>query len=173
MWRGWPVCWQDCRRRCQVRPTDSVPLSGRRGARFSDLGDVEVWAGGVEHMTPRPWVLSKASKLLDVTWNCMTPAWVEVHQPRLDALYGTDGMGQTAENLWTCTTSAGRIKMPLLAEVNRRLLPPSGRTIGRGNCGCRHSKAGPTSLRPRRIHQAPNVHGGAGQGLGYLKGRRR
>ena len=44
-------------------------------SRTLHMGDAEVLlAGGVEHMTRGPWVLSKASKPLDVTWNCMTPA---------------------------------------------------------------------------------------------------
>ncbi len=62
-------------------------------------GDVFV-AGGVEHMTRGPWVLSKAStpfgqdsKLYDSSFG-----WRFVN-PKMKELYGTDSMGQTAENL--------------------------------------------------------------------------
>ena len=59
--------------------TINRPGSGLAAAvhasRTLHMGDAEVLlAGGVEHMTRGPWVLSKASKPLDVTWNCMTPA---------------------------------------------------------------------------------------------------
>jgi 3-oxoadipyl-CoA thiolase len=57
-------------------------------------------AGGVEHMTRGPWVLSKASapygrdqQLFDTSFG-----WRFVN-PKLDEAYGTEGMGETAENL--------------------------------------------------------------------------
>ena len=62
-------------------------------------GDVFV-TGGVEHMTRSPWVMSKTStpygrdaQLFDSTfgWRFVNPAMQEK--------YGTDGMGETAENL--------------------------------------------------------------------------
>ncbi|MGA0435916.1 MAG: acetyl-CoA C-acyltransferase [Flavobacteriales bacterium] len=59
-----------------------------------------VLAGGVEHMTRGPWVISKASspfgrdsEMFDTSFG-----WRFIN-PRLEALYGVDGMGQTAENL--------------------------------------------------------------------------
>lgn len=62
-------------------------------------GDVFL-AGGVEHMTRAPWVISKTStpygrdaKLYDSSFG-----WRFVN-PRMEEQYGTDGMGQTAENL--------------------------------------------------------------------------
>lgn len=62
-------------------------------------GDIYV-AGGVEHMTRGPWVLSKSStpfgrdqQLYDSSFG-----WRFIN-PKLDALYGTDPMGMTAENL--------------------------------------------------------------------------
>jgi len=62
-------------------------------------GDIFV-AGGVENMTRGPWVISKAStpfgrdsKMFDSSFG-----WRFIN-PRLDSLYGTEGMGQTAENL--------------------------------------------------------------------------
>lgn len=62
-------------------------------------GDIYV-AGGVEHMTRGPWVLSKSSapfgrdqQLFDSSFG-----WRFIN-PKMDELYGTDPMGMTAENL--------------------------------------------------------------------------
>ncbi|WP_343634232.1 acetyl-CoA C-acyltransferase [Fluviicola sp.] len=62
-------------------------------------GDIYV-AGGMEHMTRGPWVLSKSStpfgrdqQLYDSSFG-----WRFIN-PKLDELYGTDPMGMTAENL--------------------------------------------------------------------------
>ena len=70
-------------------------------ARTVHLGEGEVaLAGGVEHMTRGPWVLSKASsafgrdsELFDTSFG-----WRFIN-PQLKALYGVDAMGETAENL--------------------------------------------------------------------------
>ena len=70
-------------------------------ARMLHLEDANVvLAGGVEHMTRGPWVLSKASKPFgrDMELHDTSFGWRFIN-PRLDALYGTEGMGQTAENL--------------------------------------------------------------------------
>ena len=70
-------------------------------ARMLHMGDAQVVvAGGVEHMTRGPWVLSKASKPFgrDMELHDTSFGWRFIN-PRLDALYGTEGMGQTAENL--------------------------------------------------------------------------
>ncbi len=62
-------------------------------------GDLFI-AGGVEHMTRGPWVMSKTStpygrdaQLFDSSFG-----WRFVN-PSMEEKYGTDGMGQTAENL--------------------------------------------------------------------------
>ena len=71
------------------------------GARMLACGDAEVvLAGGVEHMTRGPWVMSKASKAFgrDSQLHDTSFGWRFVN-PRLDEVYGTDGMGETAENL--------------------------------------------------------------------------
>ena len=70
-------------------------------ARMLHMEDAQVVvAGGVEHMTRGPWVLSKASKPFgrDMDLHDTSFGWRFIN-PRLDALYGTEGMGQTAENL--------------------------------------------------------------------------
>jgi acetyl-CoA acyltransferase len=70
-------------------------------ARYIQCGDADLMiASGVENMTRGPWVLSKASapfgrdqQLFDTSfgWRFINPALKEV--------YGTDAMGETAENI--------------------------------------------------------------------------
>ncbi|MDX2285959.1 MAG: acetyl-CoA C-acyltransferase [Bacteroidia bacterium] len=57
-------------------------------------------AGGVEHMTRAPWVISKSAKPFgnDARMHDSSFGWRFVN-PRMEALYGTDAMGMTAENL--------------------------------------------------------------------------
>lgn len=62
-------------------------------------GDIYI-SGGVEHMTRGPWVMSKASsaygrdsQLFDSSFG-----WRFIN-PRMKELFGTEGMGETAENL--------------------------------------------------------------------------
>lgn len=64
-------------------------------------GDGELFlAGGVEHMTRGPWVISKASKPFgqDAQMHDSSFGWRFIN-PKMQELYGTDGMGSTAENL--------------------------------------------------------------------------
>ena len=70
-------------------------------SRVIQLGDADVMlAGGVENMTRGPWVISKASKPFgrDVQMFDSSFGWRFVNK-KLDAMYGTEGMGSTAENL--------------------------------------------------------------------------
>ena len=70
-------------------------------SRMLHMGDAEVLiAGGVEHMTRGPWVLSKASQPFgrDSQLHDSSFGWRFIN-PRMEVLYGTEGMGQTAENL--------------------------------------------------------------------------
>jgi 3-oxoadipyl-CoA thiolase len=62
-------------------------------------GDLRI-AGGVEHMTRGPWVISKASQAFgrDSQMFDTSFGWRFIN-PALDAVYGTDSMGGTAENL--------------------------------------------------------------------------
>ncbi len=69
--------------------------------RAIQTGDGEVFiAGGVEHMTRGPWVISKVSKAFgrDAQMHDSSFGWRFVN-PKMKELYGTDGMGVTAENL--------------------------------------------------------------------------
>ena len=65
------------------------------------MGDGEIYiTGGVEHMTRGPWVISKVSKPFgrDAKMHDSSFGWRFVN-PRMKELYGTHGMGETAENL--------------------------------------------------------------------------
>lgn len=57
-------------------------------------------AGGVENMTRGPWVISKVSAPFgrDAQMHDSSFGWRFIN-PKMHELYGTDGMGQTAENL--------------------------------------------------------------------------
>ena len=62
-------------------------------------GDVYI-AGGVENMTRGPWVISKVSQPFgrDAQMHDSSFGWRFVN-PKMKELYGTHGMGETAENL--------------------------------------------------------------------------
>ncbi len=62
-------------------------------------GDVFI-AGGVEHMTRGPWVISKTSQPFgqDAQMFDSSFGWRFIN-PKMHELYGTDAMGMTAENL--------------------------------------------------------------------------
>lgn len=65
----------------------------------ADDGDLFI-AGGVENMTRGPWVISKSAKPFgtDAQMYDSSFGWRFIN-PRMQALYGTDPMGMTAENL--------------------------------------------------------------------------
>jgi len=65
----------------------------------SDDGDLFI-SGGVEHMTRGPWVISKSTKPFgrDAKMYDSSFGWRFIN-PRLDEIYGTEGMGETAENV--------------------------------------------------------------------------
>ena len=70
-------------------------------SRVIQLGDADVMlAGGIENMTRGPWVISKASKPFgrDAQMFDSSFGWRFVNK-KIDAMYGTEGMGSTAENL--------------------------------------------------------------------------
>ena len=76
----------------------SAAIHAFRAVRAGE-GDLFI-TGGVENMTRGPWVLSKSaspfgsdSELFDSSFG-----WRFIN-PKMEELYGTDGMGQTAENL--------------------------------------------------------------------------
>tara|TARA_R110002072_G_scaffold14272_2_gene59331 strand:+ start:22104 stop:23318 length:1215 start_codon:yes stop_codon:yes gene_type:complete len=76
----------------------SAIIHANRAIKAGD-GDVFI-AGGVENMTRGPWVISKSaspfgndSKMYDSSFG-----WRFIN-PKMQELYGTDGMGVTAENL--------------------------------------------------------------------------
>ena len=76
----------------------SAAIHAHRAIQAGD-GDLFV-AGGVEHMTRGPWVISKASQPFgrDVEMHDTSFGWRFIN-PLLKKQYGTESMGQTAENL--------------------------------------------------------------------------
>lgn len=72
-----------------------------QASRAVRVGDADLMiAGGVEHMTRAPWVISKSAagfgsdnQMYDTTFG-----WRFVN-PQMKKMYGTDAMGETAENL--------------------------------------------------------------------------
>jgi len=76
----------------------SAVIHAHRAVQTSD-GDLFI-AGGVEHMTRGPWVISKASKPFgrDSKMEDSSFGWRFIN-PKMQEIYGTEGMGQTAENL--------------------------------------------------------------------------
>ena len=76
----------------------SAVIHAHRAIQTGD-GDLFI-SGGVENMTRGPWVISKSSKAFgrDSQMFDSSFGWRFIN-PKLDALYGSDGMGVTAENL--------------------------------------------------------------------------
>jgi acetyl-CoA acyltransferase len=76
----------------------SAVIHASRAIKAGD-GDVML-AGGVEHMTRAPWVISKTSQPFgqDAQMYDSTFGWRFVN-PKMHEMYGTDPMGVTAENL--------------------------------------------------------------------------
>lgn len=76
----------------------SAVIHAHRAIQAGD-GDVFI-AGGVENMTRGPWVISKSSQPFgsDAEMFDSSFGWRFIN-PRMKELYGTDAMGETAENL--------------------------------------------------------------------------
>jgi acetyl-CoA acyltransferase len=76
----------------------SAAIHANRAIKTGD-GDLFI-TGGVEHMTRGPWVISKVSKAYgrDAQMHDSSFGWRFVN-PKMEAMFGTDSMGQTAENL--------------------------------------------------------------------------
>lgn len=76
----------------------SSVIHANRAIKAGD-GDIFI-SGGVEHMTRGPWVISKVSKPFgrDAQMHDSSFGWRFVNSKMKD-MYGTEGMGQTAENL--------------------------------------------------------------------------
>jgi acetyl-CoA acyltransferase len=76
----------------------SASIAAARAIQSGD-GDL-LLAGGVENMTRGPWVISKASSAFgrDSQMHDSSFGWRFIN-PRMEEMYGTDAMGETAENL--------------------------------------------------------------------------
>lgn len=92
----WEVGGETVNRLCS-----SGMASAINAYRAISMGDGEIYiTGGVEHMTRGPWVISKVSKPFgrDAQMHDSSFGWRFVN-PKMREMYGTDGMGVTAENL--------------------------------------------------------------------------
>ena len=76
----------------------SAVIHAHRAIQSGD-GDLFI-SGGLEHMTRAPWVISKTSKSFgrDAKMYDSSFGWRFIN-PKIDEVYGTEGMGQTAENV--------------------------------------------------------------------------
>ncbi|MCX7744092.1 MAG: 3-oxoadipyl-CoA thiolase [Flavobacteriales bacterium] len=85
----------------------SAVIAASRGIQTGN-GEIYI-AGGVESMTRGPWVISKTSTPFgrDAQMFDSSFGWRFIN-PKLHAMYGTDGMGQTAENLLEIYTDITR-----------------------------------------------------------------
>lgn len=92
----WTVGGETVNRLCASGMASTI-----QAARAIQTGNGHIFiSGGVEHMTRGPWVISKASKPFgrDAEMHDTSFGWRFIN-PRMKELYGTDGMGNTAENL--------------------------------------------------------------------------
>lgn len=92
----WTVGGETVNRLCSSGMASTI-----NAARAIQTGNGDIYiSGGVEHMTRGPWVISKASKPFgrDSEMHDTSFGWRFIN-PKMKELYGTEGMGQTAENL--------------------------------------------------------------------------
>ncbi len=92
----WSVGGETVNRLCSSGMASTI-----NAARAIQTGNGDLYiSGGVEHMTRGPWVISKASQPFgrDSEMHDTSFGWRFIN-PKMQELYGTDGMGQTAENL--------------------------------------------------------------------------
>ena len=92
----WSVGGETVNRLCSSGMASTI-----NAARAIQTGNGDLYiSGGVEHMTRGPWVISKASQPFgrDAEMHDTSFGWRFIN-PKMQELYGTEGMGQTAENL--------------------------------------------------------------------------
>ena len=92
----WSVGGETINRLCSSGMASTI-----NAARAIQTGNGDLYiSGGVEHMTRGPWVISKASQPFgrDAEMHDTSFGWRFIN-PKMQELYGTEGMGQTAENL--------------------------------------------------------------------------
>ncbi|MBD3635932.1 MAG: acetyl-CoA C-acyltransferase [Crocinitomicaceae bacterium] len=92
----WTVGGETVNRLCSSGMASTI-----NAARAIQTGNGDIYiSGGVEHMTRGPWVISKVSKPFgrDAEMHDSSFGWRFIN-PKMKELYGTEGMGSTAENL--------------------------------------------------------------------------
>ncbi|NRA12512.1 MAG: acetyl-CoA C-acyltransferase [Crocinitomicaceae bacterium] len=92
----WQVGGETVNRLCASGMSSTINASR---AIKDGAGDIYI-SGGVENMTRGPWVISKVSKPFgrDAQMHDSSFGWRFIN-PKMEELYGIDGMGVTAENL--------------------------------------------------------------------------
>jgi 3-oxoadipyl-CoA thiolase len=147
------------------------------GARAVALGDADLLiAGGVESMSRAPWVMQKPAQGYargDVTVHDTTLGWRFVN-PRLQALWGADSMGETAEKVadlhhvtreaqdaFACESQRRCAAAAAAGRFRAELVPvevPGGQ---RGSPGPSRSSGTSPAARPARVetdeHPRPGV----------------
>ncbi|MCS7068074.1 MAG: acetyl-CoA C-acyltransferase [Meiothermus sp.] len=117
-------------------------------ARALMLGEGQVYIGaGVESMSRAPWVMPKAEKGFatgNVTLYDTTLGWRLVN-PQMKALYGTEAMGETAENL------AEQYKIPREAQ-DRFALHSHQKALRAQERGVLQSQMVPVEVKDRKGH---------------------
>jgi len=92
----WQVGGETINRLCSSGMASTINAS-----RAIKLGDGDIYiTGGVENMSRGPYVISKSAKPFgtDSKMYDSSFGW-RFTNPKMEALYGTEGMGETAENL--------------------------------------------------------------------------
>ncbi|MFM1879276.1 MAG: 3-oxoadipyl-CoA thiolase [Bacteroidota bacterium] len=106
----------------------SAVIHANRAIKASD-GHVFI-AGGVEHMTRGPWVLSKSAQAFGNDSNMYDSSfgWRFIN-PKMEELYGTEAMGNTAENLVALYTISreDQDKFALASQMKAAQAQASGR----------------------------------------------
>lgn len=96
-----------------------------QASRAIRLGEGDVYiAGGVESMSRAPYSVPKAEKGFNfgnlTMWD--TALGWRYPNPSMDALYGTESMGETAENIWDLTNIPRQEQDAFAVESHRRAL---------------------------------------------------
>ena len=148
-------------------------------ARAVKLGEGDFYiAGGVENMTRAPYVMSKASKPFarDIELFDTSLGWRFVN-PKMKAKYGTDSMGQTAENVaeqyGVIARRSGRVRAAVAAEGGRGARDRPFRRARSSPCRDSAEEGRPEALRSGRVHSSRHDARDAGEAEAGVPARRR
>ncbi len=116
-----------------------------QAARAIKAGEGDVFiAGGVESMSRAPYSVPKAERGFswgNVTMWDTTLGW-RYPNPTLEAMYGTESMGETAENIWDMTHISRAEQDEFSLESHRRAIAAIDfGQVFRGDCSGIHSRS--------------------------------